>query len=61
MPGLVSDATRIWVIDVHWAMNAQCGVWDPKGKGVDIWECIRPPTKQPVLALCYPPMNSQKL
>ncbi|CAL1699447.1 unnamed protein product [Somion occarium] len=41
MPGLVSDATRIWELNVQWAVNAQCGVWDPRRKGVDIWECIR--------------------
>ena len=41
MPGLVSDATRIWELNIQWALNAQCGVWDPRGKGVDIWECIR--------------------
>ena len=41
MPGLVSDATRIWELNIQWAVNAQCGVWDPRGKGVDVWECIR--------------------
>ena len=41
MPGLVSDATRIWELNLHWALGAQCGVWDPKGKGVDVFECVR--------------------
>ncbi|TCD71915.1 hypothetical protein EIP91_000047 [Steccherinum ochraceum] len=42
-PGaVVSDATRIWELNVHWPLHAQCGIWDPRGKGVDIWECIRP-------------------
>ncbi|GBE88769.1 hypothetical protein SCP_1401740 [Sparassis crispa] len=41
MPGLVSDATRIWELNIYWTVNSQCGVWDPKGKGVDVWECIR--------------------
>ncbi len=41
MPGLVSDATRVWELNVHWALGSQCGVWDPKFRGVDIWECIR--------------------
>ncbi|KAG2008204.1 hypothetical protein CC2G_013660 [Coprinopsis cinerea AmutBmut pab1-1] len=42
MPGtVISTATRIWELNVHWTMYSQCGVWDPKGKGVDIWECIR--------------------
>lgn len=41
MPGLVSDATRIWELNVYWPQGSQCGVWDAKSKGVDIWECIR--------------------
>ncbi|KAH9898273.1 hypothetical protein C8Q73DRAFT_788469 [Cubamyces lactineus] len=56
MPGLVADATRIWEVNLYWPLHAQCGVWDPKGKGVDVWECIRPhqstPGTQPLLALC---------
>lgn len=44
MPGLVSDATRIWEQNVYWALGSQCGVWDSKTKGVDVWECIRPRT-----------------
>ncbi|KAJ3552657.1 hypothetical protein NM688_g4037 [Phlebia brevispora] len=60
MPGLVSDVTRIWELNIHWPVNAQCAVWDPKLKGVDIWECIRAhnsvPGTQPVLALCRPEM-----
>ncbi|KAI0796655.1 hypothetical protein C8Q75DRAFT_802342 [Abortiporus biennis] len=42
MPGLVSDATRIWEINVFWPLGSQCGVWDPKLKRVEVWECIRP-------------------
>lgn len=41
MPGLVSDATRIWELNIYWPSGSQCGVWDPKSRGVDIWECIR--------------------
>lgn len=42
MPGtVISNATQIWELGVHWTVYSQCGVWDPKGKGVDIWECIR--------------------
>ncbi|TFK38088.1 hypothetical protein BDQ12DRAFT_666313 [Crucibulum laeve] len=42
MPGaVISNATRIWELNVHWALYSQCGVWDPRGRGVDIWECIR--------------------
>ena len=44
MPGLVSDATRIWELNVYWLLGSQCGVWDSKTKGVDVWECIRPRT-----------------
>ncbi|KAH9962975.1 hypothetical protein BC827DRAFT_1129670 [Russula dissimulans] len=41
MPAVVRDATRIWELNIHWELFSQCGVWDPKGRGVDIWECIR--------------------
>ena len=51
MPGLVSDATRIWEINVHWAVGSQCGVWDAKAKGVEIWECIRTREWSPPLLL----------
>ncbi|KAI0639538.1 hypothetical protein C8Q77DRAFT_1205021 [Trametes polyzona] len=55
MPGLIADATRIWEVNLYWPLHAQCGVWDPKGKGVDVWECIRPhqstPGTQPLLAI----------
>ncbi|KAL7285405.1 hypothetical protein ACG7TL_000501 [Trametes sanguinea] len=47
MPGLVADATRIWELNLYWPLHAQCGVWDPKGKGVDVWECIRPHQSTP--------------
>ena len=47
MPGLVADATRIWELNLYWPLHAQCGVWDPKGKGVDVWECIRPRESSP--------------
>lgn len=41
MPGLVSDVTRIWELNVYWVFGSQCGVWDAKARGVEIWECIR--------------------
>lgn len=41
MPAVVSNATRIWEVNIYWDLYAQCGIWDPKGKGVDIWECVR--------------------
>lgn len=41
MPAVVSNATRIWELNIYWSLHSQCGVWDPKGRGVDIWECIR--------------------
>jgi hypothetical protein len=43
---VISNATRIWELNVSWPLFAQCGVWDPKGRGVDIWECIRARTCQ---------------
>ncbi|KAF8635450.1 hypothetical protein AX15_000428 [Amanita polypyramis BW_CC] len=41
MPAVVSNFTRIWEPHVYWKLHSQCGIWDTKGKGVDIWECIR--------------------
>jgi hypothetical protein len=41
MPAVISNATRIWELNVSWDIYSQCGVWDPKGRGVDIWECIK--------------------
>lgn len=38
---VVSNATRVWELNVHWTIYSQCGVWNAKGRGVDIWECIR--------------------
>ncbi|KAI0319293.1 hypothetical protein OF83DRAFT_1055222 [Amylostereum chailletii] len=43
MPGTVIDNTTLsWEVNVHWALYAQCAVWDTKKRGLDIWECIRP-------------------
>lgn len=44
MPGLVhvNDATHIWATNIYWPLNAQCAVWDPRGKVVNVWECVRP-------------------
>ncbi|TFK67737.1 hypothetical protein BDN72DRAFT_871216 [Pluteus cervinus] len=58
MPGtVISNATRIWELNVHWPMYSQCCVWDPRGKGVDIWECIcdhdSSPSTQPPNALYW--------
>ncbi|KII87919.1 hypothetical protein PLICRDRAFT_176674 [Plicaturopsis crispa FD-325 SS-3] len=42
MPGqVIASATRIWEINVYWPSGSQCGVWNPKMRGVDIWQCIR--------------------
>ncbi|KAI9428338.1 hypothetical protein H4582DRAFT_1866754 [Lactarius indigo] len=41
MPAVVSNATRIWELNIHWDLYSQCGIWDAKGRGVDIYECIR--------------------
>jgi hypothetical protein len=38
---IISNATRIWELNVHWSAYSQCGIWNAKGRGVDIWECIR--------------------
>ncbi len=42
MPGtVIGNSTRIWELNSYWALYSQCGVWDSRGRGVDIWECIR--------------------
>jgi hypothetical protein len=41
MPAVISNATRIWEQNIYWTLNSQCGTWDSKSKGVEIWECIR--------------------
>ncbi|KDQ31807.1 hypothetical protein PLEOSDRAFT_1034807 [Pleurotus ostreatus PC15] len=38
---VISNATRIWELHVHWPMYSQCGVWDPHKRGVEVWECVR--------------------
>ena len=48
MPSAVSNATRIWEVNIHWDLHSQCGIWDQKGKGVDIWECIRARQSRPI-------------
>ncbi|KAF5381371.1 hypothetical protein D9615_008309 [Tricholomella constricta] len=66
MPGVViSNATRIWEINVHWEVYSQCCIWDPRGRGVDIWECIqdrKPPPPHLVLPSnrCVPPTDDSK-
>jgi hypothetical protein len=57
MPAVVSNATRIWELNIHWDLFSQCGVWDPKGRGVDIWECIRARTSTPVFRPSRPPRS----
>ncbi|KAF8068825.1 hypothetical protein FPV67DRAFT_1415292 [Lyophyllum atratum] len=48
MPGVViSNATRIWETNVHWSVYSQCCIWDARGRGVDIWECIRDHDSKP--------------
>ncbi|OCH89640.1 hypothetical protein OBBRIDRAFT_693559, partial [Obba rivulosa] len=37
----VGDATRIWEVNIHWPLAAQCCTWDQKSMRADIWECIR--------------------
>ncbi|KAM6503421.1 hypothetical protein JOM56_000364 [Amanita muscaria] len=38
---VISNATRIWETNVYWSLYSQCGIWNSKNKGVDIWECVR--------------------
>ena len=38
---VISNATRIWELNVHWSIYSQCGIWNAKRRGVDIWECIQ--------------------
>lgn len=49
---VISNATRIWELNIQWPMYAQCGVWDTKGRGVDIWECIQA-RKSPSSCMLY--------
>lgn len=49
MPAVVSNATRIWEVNIHWDLYSQCGIWDPRGKGVDIWECVRARQSRPII------------
>jgi len=37
----VGNSTRIWELNLRWPLNSQCGVWDAKKPGVDVWQCIR--------------------
>ena len=37
---VIKNATTIWDIGVNWPLSSQCGTWDAKGRGVDVWECI---------------------
>lgn len=61
MPGLVSDATRIWELNVYWPLGSQCGVWDSKTKGVDVWECIRPRVYYPLPRRRHAPLTLYSL
>jgi len=57
MPAVVSNATRIWELNIHWDLFSQCGVWDPKGRGVDIWECIRARTSHANVSHVHSPAH----
>ncbi|KAG6377595.1 hypothetical protein JVT61DRAFT_15413 [Boletus reticuloceps] len=53
---VIKNATTIWDINVHWPLSSQCGTWDPKGRGVDVWECIQARMSiPPFLPLCADP------
>lgn len=60
---VINNATAIWDINVHWPLSSQCGTWDAKGRGVDVWECIlartssflaRPPSLTDPIRLLHP-------
>ncbi|ESK98001.1 hypothetical protein Moror_939 [Moniliophthora roreri MCA 2997] len=36
---VISNATRIWELNIHWPIYSQCGVWD--GKGVVVYQCVQ--------------------
>jgi hypothetical protein len=38
---VIGHATRIWEQNIYWPMYSQCGIWDVKSRGVDVWECIK--------------------
>jgi hypothetical protein len=38
---VIADATRAWELDVHWEPCSHCGVWDPRSRRVNIFECIQ--------------------
>ena len=38
---VIGNSTRIWEVYLHWPMYSQCGIWDVRGRGVDVWECIK--------------------
>jgi len=37
----VGNSTRIWELNLKWPYDSQCGVWDAKKPGVDVWQCIK--------------------
>jgi hypothetical protein len=38
---VIGNSTRIWELNLQWPLYSQCGVWDVRGRGVDVWECIK--------------------
>ncbi|KIJ99999.1 hypothetical protein K443DRAFT_101097 [Laccaria amethystina LaAM-08-1] len=49
---VIGHATRIWELNVHWSLYSQCAVWDPRRRGVDIWECVRDHDSTPTSQCC---------
>ncbi|THU78608.1 hypothetical protein K435DRAFT_876459 [Dendrothele bispora CBS 962.96] len=37
----INDATRIWELNLYWAMYSHCSTWNDVCKAVDVWECVR--------------------
>lgn len=53
---IIKNATSIWDINVNWPLSSQCGTWDAKGRGVDVWECIQARMSGPPV---HPPFTDQ--
>ncbi|EDR07969.1 uncharacterized protein LACBIDRAFT_297510 [Laccaria bicolor S238N-H82] len=49
---VIGHSTKIWELNVHWPLYSQCAVWDPRRRGVDIWECVRDHDSTPT-SQCY--------
>lgn len=48
---VIGNSTRIWELNLQWPLYSQCGVWDVRGRGVDVWECIKDRKFRPFIML----------